>query len=854
MAAEASNFAQPSIPKFDGDYDHWSMLMENLLRSKEYWSIIETGYTEPAEAETLTATQKKTLEDLKLKDLKAKNYLFSAIEKSILKTIIQKSTSKQLWDSMKRKYQGNIIMQRAQLQTLCREFEILEIKIGESVTDYFSRMMLVANDMRNNGEYMLDVKIIEKILRTLIERFNYIKFQKNGGDEQALKVTSGERLGPSEEDKFGGRGKGRGNLKGRGRGRGRQLIDKATVECFHCHKLGHFRYECPSWDKNINYAEFDEDEEMLLMSHVEMHNSKIEEVWFLDFGCSNHMSGDKRWFIELDESFRKMVKLGNNSKISVMGKGNIRIQFLEKLRTSLFSSGIRGHNNSSVASEVWTLEHEGPENFGIQKLVKGLPILKHSAKLCTDCIVGKQHCDNFPKKSLWRAYQPLQLMHSDICGLITPESNSHKRHVHILDIKRKKLDNKSFKCVFLGLDVKSVFLHGEITEEVFIEQPRGYEVKGAENKVYRLKKALYGLKQAPRAWFSKIESYFIKEGFQRCLSEHTLFKKNGGDGRILIVSLYVDDLIFTGNDGKMFEEFKRSMKQEFEMFDLGRMKHFLGVEVVQGLTGIFISQRKYANEVLERFGMKYCNPVKNLIVLGCRLVKDEGGTKVDSTIYKQMVGSLMYLIATRPDLMYVVSLISRFMEASTELHEYDVKRIFRYLKRITEMGILYKKGGEENLVAFSDSDYAEDLEDRKSTSGYVFKLSYGAVAWSSKKQPVVTLSTTKAEFIAAASCACQSIWMQRVLGKLGLNQSKCTIFCDNSSAIKLSKNPVMHGKSKHIDIRFHFLRELTRDGVVDLVHCGSKDQLACIMTKPLKLDLFLKMRRQLGVCIVQEVN
>ncbi|KAH9656846.1 hypothetical protein KPL70_022833 [Citrus sinensis] len=203
----------------------------------------------------------------------------------------------------------------------------------------------------------------------------------------------------------------------------------------------------------------------------------------------------------------------------------------------------------------------------------------------------------------------------------------------------------------------------------------------------------------------------------------------------------------------MFEQFKKSMKQEFEMSNLGRMKYFLRLEVVQGLVGIFISQRKYANEVLERFGMEHCNPVKNHIVPGCRLVKDEGGAKVNSTTYKKMVGSLMYLTATRPDLMYVVSLISRFMEALTELHQQVVKRIFRYLKGTTEMGILYKKGCEENLVAFSDSDYAGDLEDRKSTSGYVFKLSFGAVAWSSKKQPVVTLSTTEAEFIAAASYA-----------------------------------------------------------------------------------------------------
>eukprot|EP00268_Persea_americana_P056077 TRINITY_DN6570_c0_g1_i4.p1 TRINITY_DN6570_c0_g1~~TRINITY_DN6570_c0_g1_i4.p1 ORF type:complete len:520 (+),score=81.62 TRINITY_DN6570_c0_g1_i4:3057-4616(+) len=404
------------------------------------------------------------------------------------------------------------------------------------------------------------------------------------------------------------------------------------------------------------------------------------------------------------------------------------------------------------------------------------------------------------------------------------------------------------------LDVKSAFLHGELSEEVFIERPQGYEVEGAQDKVYKLKKALYGLKQAPRAWFSIIESYFIKEGFEKCLCEHTLFIKCGAGGRVLIVSLYVDDLIFTGNDEKMFEEFKGSMKREFDMSDIGRMKYFLGVEIVQSSDGIFISQKKYANEVLERFGMEHCNPVKNPIVPGCRLVKDEGGVRIYATTYKQMVSSLMYLTATRPDLMFVVSLISRFMETPTELHQQAMKWIFRYLKGTTEMGILYKKGGE-CLVAYSDSDYAGDLEDRKRTSGYVFKIGSGDVAWSSKKQPVVALSTTEAEFIAAASCACQCVWMQRILGKLGFNQSKCTtIFCDNNSAIKLSKSPIMNGRSKHIDVRFHFLRDLSKDGVVDLVHCGSKDQLADIMTKPLKLDVFLRLREQLGVCMISGVN
>ncbi|KAL1193317.1 hypothetical protein V5N11_012556 [Cardamine amara subsp. amara] len=164
MAAESSNFSAPCVPKFDGDYDHWSLLMENLLRSKEYWSVIQSGFKEPREDEVMSAAQQKTLDEAKLKDLKAKNYLFQSIDKSILKTITQKETSKQLWDSMKVKYQGNERVKRAQLQRLRRVFETIEMKMGKTITDYFGRVMVTANDMRNCGEDMNDVKIVEKIL------------------------------------------------------------------------------------------------------------------------------------------------------------------------------------------------------------------------------------------------------------------------------------------------------------------------------------------------------------------------------------------------------------------------------------------------------------------------------------------------------------------------------------------------------------------------------------------------------------------------------------------------------------------------------------------------------------------
>jgi len=201
------------------------------------------------------------------------------------------------------------------------------------------------------------------------------------------------------------------------------------------------------------------------------------------------------------------------------------------------------------------------------------------------------------------------------------------------------------------LDVKSAFLNGDLKEDIYVQQPNGFVKKGEEEKVYKLKKAFYGLKPAPRAWYNKIKAYFVQNGFDRCLCEHTLFRKSKEGGKILIVSLYVDDLIHTGNDGSMCDEFRRSMMTNFDMLDLGKMRYFLGIEVMQNSNGIFICQGKYAQEVLTWFGMENCNAVKNPIVPGTRLSKNDAGTKVDATLFKQIVGSLMYLTATRPDSM-----------------------------------------------------------------------------------------------------------------------------------------------------------------------------------------------------------
>ncbi|GKU94475.1 hypothetical protein SLEP1_g7971 [Rubroshorea leprosula] len=319
------------------------------------------------------------------------------------------------------------------------------------------------------------------------------------------------------------------------------------------------------------------------------------------------------------------------------------------------------------------------------------------------------------------------------------------------------------------LDLKSTFLHGDLDEEVFIHQPPGYIKVGNEHKVYKLKRALYGLKQAPQAWYSRIESYFLKKGFEKCPYEHTLFIKSEG-GKMLIVCLYVDDLIYTGNDMVMFDKFKKSMMAEFEMSDLGLMHYYLGIEVKQSDASIFISQKKYVQDILDRFRMKNSNPVSTPIEPSLKLVRNPRGKEINSTLCKQIVGTLMYLTATRPDIMHAVSLINRYMDCLKEVHLVAAKRILRYLQGTVEYGLFYKNGEKSELFRFTNSDFARDLDDRKSTSSYVFIMGTTAISWTSRKQSIVTLSTTEAEFVAATTCACQAICLRKVLEELQSNK------------------------------------------------------------------------------------
>jgi hypothetical protein len=291
------------------------------------------------------------------------------------------------------------------------------------------------------------------------------------------------------------------------------------------------------------------------------------------------------------------------------------------------------------------------------------------------------------------------------------------------------------------------------------------------------------------------------------------------------------------------------------MKDLGIMKYFLGIEVHQSSKGIFVCQQNYAADIIKRFRIEGCNPIESPIPLGTKLSKTDEGPILDSTLYKSLVGSLLYLTTTRPDIMYAASLVSRFMESPKDSHWKMEKQILRYVAGTINFGLWYTKSDSNQLFGYTDSDFVGSLDDRKNTSGYVFQLGTNLISWASQKQPIVSISSAEAEYVVVTSASCQAVWLRRILTDMSHTENDPTpIFCDNTSTIALSKNHVFHKKSKHIDTHFHFIRELVNNGDIALKFCGSQDQLVDIFTKPLGKSFFYFQRQHLGIISADDCN
>ncbi|GJR52490.1 putative ribonuclease H-like domain-containing protein [Tanacetum coccineum] len=367
----------------------------------------------------------------------------------------------------------------------------------------------------------------------------------------------------------------------------------------------------------------------------------------------------------------------------------------------------------------------------------------------------------------------------------------------------------SFKdFVVYQMDVKSAFLYGKIEEEVYVCQPPGFEDPEFPDRVYK-----------------------------RGQIDKTLFIKRV-KGDILLVQVYVDDIIFGSTRNEMCTEFEKMMHKKFQMSSIGELTFFLGLQVTQKDDGIFISQDKYVDEILKKFGFSTVKTTSTPMETSKPLLKDAEAEDVDVHLYRSMIGSLMYLTASRPDIMFAVCACARFQVTPKVSHLHAMKRIFRYLKGQPKLGLWYPKDSPFDLEAYTDSDYAGASLDRKSTIGGCQFLGSRLISWQCKKQTIVANSTTEAEYVAAASCCGQVLWIQNQMLDYGYNFMNTKIFIDNESTICIVKNPVFHSKTKHIEIRHHFIRDSNEKKLIQMIKIHTDQNVADLLTKAFDVGRF----------------
>jgi hypothetical protein len=398
------------------------------------------------------------------------------------------------------------------------------------------------------------------------------------------------------------------------------------------------------------------------------------------------------------------------------------------------------------------------------------------------------------------------------------------------------------------MDVKSAFLNEDLKEKVYVRQPTGSIIAGQEGKVLRLRKALYGLRQALRAWNSKLDDTLKNMDFVQSEHEHVMYRCSHGDD-ILLVGVYVDDLVITGSSLAAVEELKEEMKMSFLMSDLRLLSFYLGIEVRQDAGGITLRQAHYVKKTLQMAGMTDCKAAATPMEERLRLSRDSTMEEVDVTLYRRIVGSLRYLIHTRSDPTNVVGYVSWFLERPTEKHLQAVKKILRYIVGTLQYGLRYgQRTGTTRLVGYCDSDLADDINTRKSTTGALFFLSKSLVSWQSLKQRVVVMSSCEAEYIATTIVATQAIWIARLLGELlGREPEVVELKVDSKSALALARNPVFYEHSKHIDLRCHFIQNCLVEGTVSATYINTIDQLTDILMKSLRRMKFQELTARIGM-------
>ena len=401
------------------------------------------------------------------------------------------------------------------------------------------------------------------------------------------------------------------------------------------------------------------------------------------------------------------------------------------------------------------------------------------------------------------------------------------------------------------MDVKNAFLQGELEDEVYMHPPPGLEHLVKPGNVLRLKKAIYGLKQSPRAWYRKLSTTLNGRGFRKSELDHTLFTLTGPSG-IIVILVYVDDLIITGSDKAGIQATKEFLKSVFDIKDLGEMKYFLVIEICRSKEGLFMSQRKYTMDMLKETDVLGGKIAKTPLEEGYKVLREgeveEKQLFEDPKLYRKMVGKLIYLTITRPDICFAVNQVRQHMQAPKVHHWKMVDRILRYLSGSHGQGVWMGCNGSTEVVGYCDADWAGDRVDRRSTTGYCTFIGGNLVTWKSKKQKVISCSSAEAEYRAMLKLTNELVWIKGILKHLEIEQATpMTMHCDNQAAIHIASNSVFHERTKHIEVDCHKVRQMIILGVILPCYTRSEDQLADVFTKAARLKTMESILSRLGL-------
>ncbi|KAG8482658.1 hypothetical protein CXB51_023976 [Gossypium anomalum] len=396
------------------------------------------------------------------------------------------------------------------------------------------------------------------------------------------------------------------------------------------------------------------------------------------------------------------------------------------------------------------------------------------------------------------------------------------------------------------LDVKTAFLHGELEEDIYMQQPEGFTVSEKEDYVCLLKKSLYGLKQSPRQWYKRFDSFMTSHDFKRSSFDSCVYFKKNNDGSFVYLLLYVDDMLIATKDKGEIRKVKAQLSEEFEMKDLGPAKKIHGMEILRDrkTSKLYLSQKGYIEKLLCRFNMRSAKPVSTPLAAHFRLSSalspqsDDEIEYMSHVPYSSAMGSLMYaMVCSRPDLSYAVSAVSRYMANPGKEHWKAVQWILRYLRGTTDVCLQFGRT-EDGVIGYVDADFAGDLDRRRSLTGYVFTIGGCAISWKATLQTTVALSTTEAEYMAITEACKEAIWLKGLFSELNEDLQISTVFCDSQSAIFLTKDQMFHERTKHIDVRYHFVRDIIARGDIVVSKISTHENPADMMTKSLPITKF----------------